>query len=335
VIDVMVWLLVAVLLAWTVIRLGGLDRGFPLVQVVAFTPYAALVALVVAGAAVATGRWGAAVAGGAAAVALAAVVVPRAVPRRRPVGAGSRPDGAGPRLDGAGSRLDGAGPRLRVLTANLLNGTADPDALVTQVKVDDVDVLAVQEFTPDALEALDAAGIGALLPYRAVNPVPRCQGSGVFSRHPLGPVEVRVHRCGHTQAAATLTLPGQTLVVESAHPCAPFRGKTGCWEQNLTNQPAAAADGPVRVLLGDFNATLDHTALRRLIATGYRDAAAERGKGLLPTWPFRDMIAPWITIDHVFVDRRVTVTTCATRRLAGSDHRGLLAELVLPFGDRG
>ena len=334
-IDVLVWLPVAFLLGWTVIRLGGFDRGFPLVQVVAFTPYAALVALVVTGAAAASGRWAAAVAIAAVAVALAAVVVPRAVPSRRPAGAGQ----ATQRSDRAGQRSAGAGQRLRVLTANLLNGTADAAVLVAHVKVDDVDVLAVQEFTAEALAALDAAGIGELLPYRAVNPVARCQGSGVFSRHPLGPVEVRVHQCGHTQAAATLTLPGEpgpTVVVESAHTCAPFRGKTGCWEQNVANQPTPARDGPVRVLLGDFNATLDHVALRRLLATGYRDAAAERGTGLLPTWPFRGMLAPWITIDHVFVDRRMAVAACTTRRLAGSDHRGLLAELILPAaGDRG
>src|SRR5262249_4556627 len=74
----------------------------------------------------------------------------------------------------------------------------------------------------------------------------------------------------------------------------------------------------------------DHAALRRVIASGYRDAAADRGAGLAPTWPFQGWWAPWVTIDHVLVDRRVEVAACATRVLHGSDHRAVLAELLLP-----
>ena len=38
-------------------------------------------------------------------------------------------------------------------------------------------------------------------------------------------------------------------------------------------------DGPPRILAGDFNATLDHALLRRLLATGYVDAADRDGRG--------------------------------------------------------
>jgi endonuclease/exonuclease/phosphatase family metal-dependent hydrolase len=37
-----------------------------------------------------------------------------------------------------------------------------------------------------------------------------------------------------------------------------------------------------------------------------------------------------VTIDHVFVDHRIAVTAYATRRLPGSDHRAVLAELEFP-----
>ena len=44
----------------------------------------------------------------------------------------------------------------------------------------------------------------------------------------------------------------------------------------------------MRLLVGDFNATLDHAALRRLLDTGYRDAASVVGQGMTPTcWPIR------------------------------------------------
>jgi endonuclease/exonuclease/phosphatase (EEP) superfamily protein YafD len=90
-------------------------------------------------------------------------------------------------------------------------------------------------------------------------------------------------------------------------------------------------DGPVRLLLGDFNATLDHSVLRRLLATGYRDAADVRGDGMGTTWPY-DKLFPRIALDHVLADRRVGVRAFAIHAVPRSDHRALYAELVLPAG---
>ena len=38
------------------------------------------------------------------------------------------------------------------------------------------------------------------------------------------------------------------------------------------------------ILAGDFNATADHAQFRQLLKLGYRDAATEAGRGLIPTW---------------------------------------------------
>ncbi|WP_260722866.1 endonuclease/exonuclease/phosphatase family protein [Dactylosporangium roseum] len=315
------WWVIAVLVAgFTLVRLTGAERGTPLVQLLAYTPYAAVAALV-AGAAAALGgaRVPAAVclAGGAA---LAAVVAPRLVPGRR-AGAG------------------GAGVRLRVMTANLLYDRGDVQALLEQAKVDDVDVLALQELSRGALEELDRAGVGGLLPFRSAHPTSRGFGSAVFSRHPIasdpGHEPVRRLSSGARQAVATVLVPGAgPVLVESAHPCAPHPGRTGGWARDLATQPPAGSGAAPRVLLGDFNATLDHGPLRRLLRTGYRDAAAGRGRGLLPTWPLRGAarllrLLP-VTIDHVLVDQRIGVCAVATRITPGSDHRAVVAELTIP-----
>ena len=42
------WVLAGALVAWTLIRALGLERGWPLVPLFAFTPYVALFALLVA-----------------------------------------------------------------------------------------------------------------------------------------------------------------------------------------------------------------------------------------------------------------------------------------------
>ncbi|MDQ3989728.1 MAG: endonuclease/exonuclease/phosphatase family protein, partial [Actinomycetota bacterium] len=79
-----------------------------------------------------------------------------------------------------------------------------------------------------------------------------------------------------------------------------------------------------------FNATLDHPALRGVLDTGYRDAADQVGKGLRATWPTDTPIAPVAAIDHVLVDAGCAVRSFDVLPLPGSDHRALVAEIVLP-----
>ncbi|HST69513.1 MAG TPA: endonuclease/exonuclease/phosphatase family protein [Solirubrobacterales bacterium] len=86
------------------------------------------------------------------------------------------------------------------------------------------------------------------------------------------------------------------------------------------------------LLIGDFNATLDHSQLRDLLDRGYRDAAEVAGKGLEPTWPAEEWASrlPAVTIDHVLADRRLGVVDYEVEELPGSDHRPVWAELALP-----
>ena len=83
----------------------------------------------------------------------------------------------------------------------------------------------------------------------------------------------------------------------------------------------------MRILAGDFNASLDHAAMRRLLDRGYKDAAAQVGAGLIPTWPANKRIPPIITIDHVLVDHRVGVKAVSVHDVPGTDHRAVFAEL--------
>lgn len=93
--------------------------------------------------------------------------------------------------------------------------------------------------------------------------------------------------------------------------------------------PSAPAGGDTRLLIGDFNATLDNSSLRDLLDRGYVDAADATGDGLSPTWPQR-LLPPPVTIDHVVVDERVEVLETEAAELPGSDHRTVRAELRLP-----
>jgi endonuclease/exonuclease/phosphatase (EEP) superfamily protein YafD len=107
---------------------------------------------------------------------------------------------------------------------------------------------------------------------------------------------------------------------------------TPSWEWGVRNQARGDAPGPPRILAGDFNATLDHAELRRLLDTGYTDAAAEVGAGLKGTWPHGRRFPPPVAIDHVLADSRAGVKAFSVHAITGTDHRAVLAELVLPRG---
>ncbi|WP_245719141.1 endonuclease/exonuclease/phosphatase family protein [Micromonospora rhizosphaerae] len=306
------WLTVVPGVAWAAVRLPGLERG-PLVQVVAFTPYVAAWTLVPLVLALALRRRWPAVVAAVTALALAAAVAPRALASGQPAA---------------------GGPTLRVLTANLLKGAADPRVVVDLVRAHRVDVLTVQEFTPAIAAELDRLGLAGLLPYRQLNAEVGTTGSGLYARFPISEVGVRRNQgFGFSQAYGTLAVPGAPpLRVESAHPAAPYAVEVvPDWWTDLRAQPAATPNGRLSILAGDFNATLDHAPLRALLRTGYVDAADAAGAGLTGTWgPYDGDPIPPVTIDHVLVDRRIAVGSVQVHPLPGSDHRAVLAEVRLP-----
>jgi endonuclease/exonuclease/phosphatase family metal-dependent hydrolase len=102
------------------------------------------------------------------------------------------------------------------------------------------------------------------------------------------------------------------------------------WSLALGSLPPADPKRGVRILLGDFNATLDHQALRDVLDRGYVDSADAVGKALTPTWRRGGLMPPTVTIDHVLVDARVRVRDVGIHELSGSDHRSVTADLVLP-----
>jgi endonuclease/exonuclease/phosphatase family metal-dependent hydrolase len=101
------------------------------------------------------------------------------------------------------------------------------------------------------------------------------------------------------------------------------------WRGELGLLPSAGQ--PPAVLAGDFNATLDHLQLRRLLRRGYADAAEQAGRGLTPTWgPWPSRPPRLLALDHVLIDTRFAVLASSAGRLAGSDHHALYAEIRLP-----
>nr|BFE83321.1 hypothetical protein GCM10020093_059220 [Planobispora longispora] len=110
---------------------------------------------------------------------------------------------------------------MRVLTLNMLYGRAEPAAVMDLLKRLKPDVLSAQELTPEMVEALDAAGIDELLPYRVLQDEPDARGSGLYGRYPMTPLENLFRPVGHNMPAAVITLPAPSPSRSST--CTPTR----------------------------------------------------------------------------------------------------------------
>jgi endonuclease/exonuclease/phosphatase (EEP) superfamily protein YafD len=314
--SIVLWAGVLACVGWAAVRTFGLERGSPGVPLIAYTPYAGLLALFLLVAALTLRRWGAAALALVAVLALAIAVVPRVVPDASPAA---------------------GGPRLTVMSANLRLGQADATAITELVERNNVDALSVQELTPAAVGRLREAGLEELLPSRVLSVGAESSGAGIYARHPLRRLQtVSVGSGRITLPQARLQVPGGAAVDLIAVHSAPPTGsaQVARWRQGLRSLPLVELRTPPRILIGDFNATLDHAELRRLLDSGFTDAADAAGKGLVPTWSSAHFFLPPLTIDHVLVDPRLRVHGVAAEDLVNSDHRVLIAELSVEASAR-
>ncbi|GAA3179720.1 hypothetical protein GCM10010531_37210 [Blastococcus jejuensis] len=303
------WVVLAVL------RNAGAERGFPLVPAMSFAPQAAATSAVPLAAALALRSRAGAVLAAAAGVALALPVLTV----RRPRPAGDQPL---------------QGERIRIATVSLRLGLVRAEPVLDLVRRHRVDVLSVQELTPAAEKRLVTAGLDELLPHGHV--VPARPGSvasasgAVWSRRP---VEGRgVVPGSFEQPSVRLTRDGGPhveIVAVHAMPPAVSPAQVRAWTADLAALPDPDPD-VLRVLAGDFNATLDHAALRAVLARGYEDAARAAGRAWAWTW--RPLRAPFprLGLDHVLVDPRIQVAGVQVVPVGGSDHRAVVADLLIP-----
>jgi endonuclease/exonuclease/phosphatase family metal-dependent hydrolase len=307
------WIAASLCLAWAMVRTLGLESGFPLAALISWTPYVVPVAVIVTAFALVIRRWGPAAVGATAIVLLVAAVAPRAF------GGGYEPDGAD-------------GPELRVMSANLKLGKADPAEVLAIVRESGMDVLCAQELTPELANVLEASGLDELLPHSLERAGPSSTGSAIFSRYPLHPLGgAEAPGYPFVMPRAMVAVPGAGRIeVASVHTVPPTGSSAvNTWEQGLDQLPDAGESGRPTLLIGDFNATLDHEAFRDVLDRGYVDAGDVTGAGLEPTWP-QDKFRPWVTIDHVLADERIAIADYDVLGLPGSDHHAITATLGLP-----
>ncbi|ADD40670.1 endonuclease/exonuclease/phosphatase family protein [Stackebrandtia nassauensis] len=311
---VLLWIMVLGWALFTGWRLFGAEVAWPVAVVISYTPYIAAAILIP----IAVAVWLRTIALLTVLVVCACALVVVLMPRFFADG------------DGAGD-----GPQLRVMTANVLTGDADLDAIADLVVDNKIDVLTVLELDADAVDKLAKTEVADQLPHQVLKPADKAAGTGIYSRHELTENDELAVDGLFYNPAATIDVPkaGDVEFV-AVHPSPPINpDRTRHWRHDLRALPPAPTDGTPRILAGDFNATLDHRILRDLIAMGYTDAADATGSGLTGTWPTDKNFPPKVTIDHVLTSTGITPTTYATHTIPNSDHRALTTTMTLPKPD--
>jgi endonuclease/exonuclease/phosphatase family metal-dependent hydrolase len=219
---------------------------------------------------------------------------------------------------------DGA-ERITVMNANLFEGRADAGELVAAVRDNDVDILVLEEITPDLLAELDADGLAELLPERVGEPDYMVAGTMILANRPLTDhVRLRTTFQGWQATYGDLTVLG-------VHPVAPV--DPAGWRADHAAILRQAEAGDADLVVGDMNATADHEPMRRLDDAGFRDAGEVANEGWQPTWPANHvgvfpLLPPVVRIDHVLIGDRLASLGTHTVDIDGTDHLALVATVA-------
>lgn len=309
-----VLLLGALAAAFLVPELFSLAQTLPFVILVALRPAVAVGLLILTALAVLTRRrwWPQALAVAlVAALALGYVIVSRAIA------------GTGP----------GSGRTLTLLSFNVEDGHADVAALASTIDTQRPDLVVLPEAGDRYRQLLlpMVAGLGYRSWTTGIPGGEDVEGILILAAPSVGDVTVEPLHAGTKFRWVQLFggMLGVTHVV-AVHAAAPLPGQMRRWllDTRTLQRWCGPGRGP-NILIGDFNATLDQSLLRSA-TSGCVDAAAERGRGLVATWP--SDLPRWlgIQIDHVFTDGGIQPANLEVLDIPGSDHRALLTRVIVP-----
>jgi endonuclease/exonuclease/phosphatase family metal-dependent hydrolase len=210
----------------------------------------------------------------------------------------------------------GTSPALRLFTANLHAANSDVGPIAEEIRAAAPDLVALQEVDHDAVTGLLRSGVLARFPYRVTEIRNGPPGIALWSRFPLADPEV-------------LDTGGMRFY--NVHVVAPVGEDRARWQAELrrVGEELRRERGPL-VVAGDFNATRHHPSFRRLLRHRLADVHERRGRGWATTWP-RDRwpLPPLMRLDHVLVSPDIWVRSVREGLGQGSDHRPIIAELVL------
>ena len=120
-----------------------------------------------------------------------------------------------------------------------------------------------------------------------------------------------------------VTLGGRRVLVLAVDFNGDFRQSRRPAFERLYQLVQAHAEEPL-IVMGDFNTPIDSVHFERLRELA-RDAFETAGSGYAATWP---MVAPVLSLDHIWVSRHFRIVRCEHRTSLYSDHRAVVVDLA-------
>lgn len=228
---------------------------------------------------------------------------------------------------------------MRIMTLNTKNGNADAGQIVSIVRDQRVEVLALQEVSASLIERLSAAGLDELLPTRILGAAGSEDNGGINVIYALAPAsdasDSILPVTGSAEPACTIVAGGRPVRLVSAHPASPKTGARGFWNESLANLGTLRRYDDEYLIMGDFNSTWDHSRYRKMLGDALVDASQQAGEGFHMTYPSEPHYAmvpvpPMIEIDHIVYSKNsgMSVGGLETVNVQGTDHFALLGTWV-------
>lgn len=302
--------LIALAIAWPWVfvafaRILSLDMGWPVIPLVAFIPQTLVTMLIPFVTALwMRARW-TAIGIAVLMVWLVVIIAPRTFSHDEPAASGRT---------------------VHIFTANLKKGAAEPGPLLAQIRAARADIVSLQEAGDRNVAELRARGLMKTHPYVVSHSSDGTYANTTISRWPLKLSDDSFATTG-SWPAMRVGGGGTGIEFYNFHSLSPTTpGREAEWSAGLGSLPAAR--GRIRLIAGDFNATVDHREFRAVLARGYVDAGYQTGNGLKWTWVIGRLTR--LVIDHVLAPPDVAVESYRVQNLPGSDHKSVSVVLRLP-----
>jgi len=240
---------------------------------------------------------------------------------------------------------------LRILTANLSFHNKKASAVARAALEPEPDLILLLEWTG---ENFDKEGVGRQ-GYRALvnapqpclpgNPKNGAYGIGIFVREPLsgngcvipspiqGPSPL-------PWGVARTHIQDHNITVIGLHAPAPISEWTTkptirnvmehVFEGKLREDFGAGKGGDSVIVTGNFNVPSFDPFLREVKKKGLKDVHSEHHYGLSPTWAPFTWFPSLLRLDYIFCSKEFNIAKSWTIKIPGSDHRAVVADLVIP-----
>lgn len=235
---------------------------------------------------------------------------------------------------------------LRVMTLNVLFSNRQADAVISTIRSQNADVVALQEL-PQPLAAALRQQLHTAYPYQLLEPAMPPYGLGLLSRYPFESIP---DAAGFAHQRVVLDVRGQPVTLINIHLTPPrieardlplvhaevlihnYNTGTRAEEISALLQAIDTTPGPL-VVLGDFNLS-DREQPYTAFAARLHDAHAETAWGLGATFPTNTTLGrlpipfPLVRIDYIWSGGGITPLRAHTAcNSPGSDHCMVIADL--------